>query len=62
MDEKDMNMEMKRPGPHCPVIDVNGLISNGKQFDLDITLPDAYKKKYQFYLFKIKNKRFLFSS
>ena len=40
MDEKDMNMEMKRPGPHCPVIDVNGLISNGKQFDLDITLPE----------------------
>ena len=42
MDEKNMNIDidMKRPGPHCPVIDVNGLISNGKQFDLDITLPE----------------------
>jgi hypothetical protein len=35
MEDKNMN----RPGP-CPVIDVNGVISNGKQFDLDITLPE----------------------
>ena len=40
MEEKCMNMEIKRPAPHCPVIDVNGLISNGKQFDLDIVLPE----------------------
>ena len=40
MEDKNMNYEMKRPGPHCPVIDVDGLISNGKQFDLDITLPE----------------------
>ena len=34
-------MELNRPNkPHCPIIDVNGLISNGKQFDLDITLPE----------------------
>lgn len=26
--------------PHCPVIDVDGVKSNGKQFDLDITLPE----------------------
>lgn len=25
--------------PHCPVVDVDGFIANGKQFDLDITLP-----------------------
>lgn len=27
------------PNPHCPVIDVDGVVANGKQFDLDITLP-----------------------
>lgn len=37
MEEKCMDFEKK---PHCPVIDVDGLISNGKQFDLDITLPE----------------------
>lgn len=42
MDEKNINMDIdiKKPSPHCPVIDVNGLISDGKQFDLDITLPE----------------------
>ena len=25
--------------PHCPVIDIDGVIADGKQFDLDITLP-----------------------
>ena len=28
-----------RPEPHCPVIDIDGVIADGKQFDLDITLP-----------------------
>ena len=28
-----------KPHPHCPVIDVDGVVANGKQFDLDITLP-----------------------
>ena len=28
-----------RPEPQCPVIDIDGVIANGKQFDLDITLP-----------------------
>ena len=41
MEYKVMNNENNNPNnPHCPVIDVNGLISNGKQFDLDITLPE----------------------
>lgn len=31
---------------HCPILDVDGVISGGKQFDLDITLPDVSKKKY----------------
>ena len=37
MEEKCVDFDKK---PHCPVIDVDGLISNGKQFDLDITLPE----------------------
>lgn len=41
MDDKNMNVDMLRPPrPHCPCFDVNGLIANGKQFDLDITLPE----------------------
>lgn len=40
MDDKNINIEMSRPPHHCPCFDVNGLISNGKQFDLDITLPE----------------------
>ena len=38
MEEKDMICDKNRP--HCPIIDVNGLISNGKQFDIDINLPE----------------------
>ena len=37
MEEKCVDFDKK---PHCPVIDVNGLISNGKQFDLNINLPE----------------------
>ena len=33
-------MEMDNKKPHCPVLDVDGVISGGKQFDLDITLPE----------------------
>ena len=40
MEDKYMELEMKKTGAHCPVIDVDGLIANGKQFDLDITLPE----------------------
>ena len=30
--------DFKKPF-HCPVVDINGKIDTGKQFDLDITLP-----------------------
>ena len=33
-------MEMDNKKPFCPVLDVDGVISGGKQFDLDITLPE----------------------
>lgn len=42
-----MGMEDKKP--FCPVLDVDGVIAGGKQFDLDITLPDVNMKKYHFY-------------
>lgn len=29
-----------RPNQHCPVLDIDGFVSNGKQFDIDITLPE----------------------
>ena len=31
---------MDNQKPFCPVLDVDGVISGGKQFDLDITLPE----------------------
>ena len=34
-----MEMEENKRS-HCPVLDVDGVISGGKQFDLDITLPE----------------------
>lgn len=39
-------MEMDCKKPFCPVLDVDGVIEGGKQFDLDITLPDVNRKKY----------------
>ena len=33
-------MEMDYNKPACPILDVDGVISGGKQFDLDITLPE----------------------
>ena len=39
-------MEMDYNKPCCPILDVDGVISGGKQFDLDITLPDVNRKKY----------------
>ena len=33
-------MEMEEKKPFCPILDVDGVISGGKQFDLDITLPE----------------------
>ena len=32
-------MEMDNKG-RCPILDIDGVISGGKQFDLDITLPE----------------------
>ena len=28
-----------KPGPQCPVIDIDGFIADGKEFDIDIVLP-----------------------
>lgn len=42
-------MEMENKKPCCPIIDVDGVVSGGKQFDLDITLPDVSVKKYHLY-------------
>ena len=36
----DFDYENDEKKPHCPVVDVDGVIANGKQFDLDITLPN----------------------
>ena len=33
--------ELKKP--ICPLIDIDGAISKGKQFDLDITLPEDHR-------------------
>lgn len=33
-------MEMDYKKPFCPLLDVDGVIAGGKQFDLDITLPE----------------------
>ena len=33
-------MEMDNKKHCCPILDVDGVISGGKQFDLDITLPE----------------------
>lgn len=32
----------------CPVVDVEGVIENGKQFDLEIKLPDVNQEKCKF--------------
>ena len=39
-------MEMDNKKHFCPILDVDGVISGGKQFDLDITLPDVNRIKY----------------
>lgn len=37
-----MELDIKKPDCH-PIIDIDGFISNGKQFDLDITLADDHR-------------------
>lgn len=36
----DFGYEDEKKKPYCPVVDVDGVIANGKQFDLDITIPN----------------------
>ena len=38
-----METEFEMKKPCCPVIDINGQIASGKQFDLDITLPEDHR-------------------
>ena len=33
------NEEYSKPKPNCPILDIDGFMSNGKQFDIDVTLP-----------------------
>ena len=33
-----MELNEKNVEPMCPIIDIDGYIANGKQYDLDITL------------------------
>lgn len=40
MEENENEIELKGKAPHCPIIDVNGVIEKGNQFDLDIILPE----------------------
>lgn len=42
-------MEMEGKKPCCPILDVDGIIAGGKQFDLDISLPDGTVRKYHLY-------------
>ena len=35
-----MDLDEKRPEPMHPFVDIDGFIADGKQFDLDITLPE----------------------
>ncbi len=37
-----MEINEKRPDNHC-IVDIDGFIENGKQFDLDITLADDHR-------------------
>ena len=38
-----METEFEMKKPCCPVVDINGQIANGKQFDLDITIPEDHR-------------------
>ena len=33
-----MEIDERKPEPMCPIVDIDGFIADGKQFDLDITL------------------------
>jgi hypothetical protein len=36
----DFDYENDKKKPYCPVVDVDGVIANGKQFDLEIVVPE----------------------
>ena len=38
-----MEINEKRPDPMCPIVDIDGFIADGKQFDLDITLCNDHR-------------------
>jgi hypothetical protein len=38
-----MEINEKKPEPMCPVLDIDGFIADGKQFDLDITLANDHR-------------------
>ncbi len=39
----DFNTEKPMPPCECPIVDVDGFIEKGKQFDIDITLPEDHR-------------------
>lgn len=38
-----MEFNDKKPNPICPIIDIDGFIAEGKQYDLDITLANDHR-------------------
>ena len=38
-----MDMNDKKMDPKCPIVDIDGFIADGKQFDLDITLANDHR-------------------
>ena len=38
-----MEMDERKPEPMCPIVDIDGFIADGKQFDLDITLANDHR-------------------
>lgn len=38
-----MELNEKKPETMCPIVDIDGFIADGKQFDLDITLANDHR-------------------
>ncbi len=38
-----MDFNEKKPEPLCPIVDIDGFIADGKQYDLDITLSNDHR-------------------
>ena len=38
-----MEMDERKSEPMCPIVDIDGFIADGKQFDLDITLANDHR-------------------